>query len=242
MTPEERRCIDRVRRAVGRAINRYRMIAAGDRVLLALSGGKDSLALADTLHARLRHLPISYELRAAHVRVRGITDSVDTDYLASFCGERGIALDIIDIALDPADDPDGSACFRCARARRTALFQLARDAGCPTIAFGHTMDDAVETLLMNMTFNARVSGMPGRLALFGGALALVRPLILLSDAQVARYASVAGLKPSGGNCPYGAAGAREAVRALIGDLGRLSPRARTNLFHATSNIDPEYLP
>lgn len=229
-------------RKVGKAIHDYALIAGGDRVLVGVSGGKDSLALLDVLASRAKDPKQRYSVVAAHVDVEEVEYEVDADYLRGFCDSLGVPFVSRSIRVDLERDARKPACFVCSWHRRKVLFDVAREYGCASLALGHHRDDAVESLLMSMIFNAALSSMPARLSLFGGELALIRPLIYLSNEETARYAAIRGFRQQRKRCPHERATNREAVAALLRQAEALAPNVRANLFAAMRNIHSEYLP
>lgn len=227
---------------VGKAINRYAMIGNGDRVLVALSGGLDSLALLDAVTERRARIPISYSVTAAHILVEGLEGYADAGVMEEFCRERGVEFVVRAVSggID-FSNPD-SRCFYCSWHRRKALFGLMREGGFSRLAFGHHLDDILETLILNMTFNARLTTMPLRLSMFGGEFDIIRPLGLLAKREVRDYARLIGFPTAGMECPWSEKSRRAGVRRVIDELERMNPDARTNIFRSMGNINREYLP
>lgn len=234
--------LKRVQKTVGRAINRYGMIQAGDRIVVGISGGKDSAVLLETLSLRRRWIPIHYELIAVHIHVEGITPLIELDSYQELCSQMGIPFHFRTIAIDRNRDPDKSICFVCSWHRRKELFLTAKELGCRRLALGHHMDDAIETLFMNMAFHATISSMPPRLSMFGGELEIIRPLILLTEQEVERYARIRGFPLSKTQCPYGDQSRRDEIKSLIKALCRGNRRTKMNLYASMSHINREYLP
>lgn len=229
-------------RKVGKAIHDYRLIEDGDRVLVGVSGGKDSLALLDVLASRAKASKQHYAVVAAHIDVEEVDYEVDVDYLQAFCDRLGVPFLHHSIRVDMERNPKKPACFVCSWYRRKMLFDIAREEGCGKLALGHHRDDAVESLLMSMIFNATVSSMPARLSMFEGTFMLIRPLIYLSDEETARYASIQRFRPQRKRCPHERATRRQDVEGLLRRMEAISPHARANLFAAMRHIRPEYLP
>ncbi len=234
--------IKTLRKIIGKAINRYGMIADGDRILVALSGGIDSLVLLDAVAGRRRALPVSYYITAAHVRMEGPGVQADVGSLEAFCRERDVEL-LVRTAGGQVDySVADSRCFFCSWHRRKALFTLMKEGGFSRLAFGHHMDDIIETLLLNMTFHAKFSTMPLRLPMFGGEFDIIRPLGLLIKREVSEYALAAGFSPIGEECPWSDQSKRPEARRIIDELESLNPGARVNLFRSMENINRHYLP
>ncbi|RLD46517.1 MAG: tRNA 2-thiocytidine(32) synthetase TtcA, partial [Bacteroidetes bacterium] len=130
----------------------------------------------------------------------------------------------------------------CSWHRRKALFEFAKENGFRKLAFGHHMDDAVETLLINMAYHGNISSMPGKLSMFDGALDSIRPLILLTNKDTAEFARIRNYPELTAKCPYENQTFRKTARGLITELEQLHPKAKWNLFNSMGNIDQEYLP
>lgn len=241
MNPETR-YIEAAEKRVGLAINRYSLVHDGDSVLVALSGGKDSLVMLETLANRRRRLPVTYNVSAAHVHIKNIGYSVDRDYLADFCAKLSVPLHIIEAEADLESAGDKSVCFVCAWLRRKKLFDLCESTGCGILALGHHMDDAVETLIMNMMFNGTISSMPAALELFGGKLKLIRPLILLEENELAEYSLLRKFPPMLKDCPHSKESKRADAKKIIQAMNAIEKDALKNLYRSMSNIHGEYLP
>ncbi len=231
-----------VQKTAGRAINRYGLIGAGDRIAVGVSGGKDSIVLLEALALRRRWIPIHYDLHAIHISVTGITPELDREYYEEFCRELDIAFHLRTIEVDLARDPKKTVCFVCAWHRRKELFRSVKELGCNRLALGHHMDDALETLFLNMTFNGSISSMPPKLAMFGGEFDIIRPLILLQEKQVERYARIRGFPVGKAQCRYGGTTRRADMKRLVAELTKMNGKAKKNLFAAMSNVHQEYLP
>jgi tRNA(Ile)-lysidine synthase TilS/MesJ len=232
----------RVQKTVGRAVNRYDLIGAGDRIAVGVSGGKDSIVLLEALALRRKWIPIHYDLCAIHINVKNITPELDRDYYVQFCNDLDISFHCRSIDVDLTRDPDKTVCFVCAWHRRKELFNLVKELGCKRLALGHHMDDALETLFLNMTFNGSISSMPPKLSMFNGDFDIIRPLILLNEKQIWRYASIRGFPVAKSQCPYGDKTRRADMKRIIGELSKMNGKAKKNIFAAMSNIHREYLP
>jgi tRNA 2-thiocytidine biosynthesis protein TtcA len=238
----EDRYLLQVQKTVGRAVNRYGLIGAGDRIAVGLSGGKDSIVLLETLAARRRWIPIYYDLHAVHINVKNITRDLDREYYENFCRENDVSFHLRSIEVDLTRDPRKTVCFVCAWHRRKELFNLTKELGCNRLALGHHMDDALETLFLNMTFNGSMSSMPPRLSMFGGEFDIIRPLMLLQEKEIVRYARIRRYPIEKSQCPYGDTTRRSDMKRLIGELTKMNGKAKKNIFAAMSNIHGEYLP
>ncbi len=234
--------IDKIEKRVGLAINRYSLIAAGDRVAVALSGGKDSLVLLETLAHRRRRLPINYELFAVHIFIRNIGYESDINFMQKFCSSLDIPFRLIEMEADLTIDESKSKCFVCSWHRRKALFNFAEEMSCGKLALGHHMDDAIETLIMNMMYNGITSSLPPSLSMFDGKLQVIRPLILLEKDEVNRYAKIREFPDEVKRCPYGEETTRVKAGEMIRQMTSGSSAIKKSIFRSMSNIHREYLP
>ncbi|MDR0982001.1 MAG: tRNA 2-thiocytidine biosynthesis TtcA family protein [Culturomica sp.] len=228
-------------RKVGKAIFDYGMIENGDNVLVGVSGGKDSLSLLEVLAMRGKDAKYNYTLKAAHIAVENVLYEVDREYIEGLCRRLGVELIHRTISAEVRKDSDKPACFVCSWNRRKALFEIARETGCNKLALGHHRDDAVESLLMSMMFNARIASMPAKLSMFSGDLTLIRPLIYLTNEETLRYSDYRNFKRQKTTCPYEHATNRRAVQEVIEFMEKLSPQVRSNLFGSMRRVDKEYL-
>jgi tRNA 2-thiocytidine biosynthesis protein TtcA len=232
-----------VRRLLGKACHTYRLIEDGDRIAVAVSGGKDSLLLLWLLRERLRRVPIRYELIAVHVDPG--FDEATAERLESFFRREGFQHEIIrtDYGVR-AHGPENreNPCFLCARLRRTALFTKAREVNCRKIAFGHNQDDFIETFLINICYGSQVAGMVPKQAFFGGEITVIRPLALVPASKVQRLSGKIGLPVVPNPCPSALRNKRQEVRSLLDALCSKNSKVRGNIFHAMSHVNLEYLP
>lgn len=233
----------RLNRKIGRAMHDHSMFAAGDRVLVAVSGGVDSLTLACVLGIWEKKAPIRFTLAAHHID-HGFWQGAGGDVWApgqAIGGQLapyGLALEI------EAERPLGEekrSCFCCARNRRGQLFQLARARGYNKIALGHHRDDLIETFMLNAVYSGNISTMRPRQDLFGGTLSIVRPLAYLEKYEVREIAADLGLRPAKNLCPLSDDTRREKVRAFLQRLYQEEPGAKHSLFAALANVRTEYL-
>ncbi len=241
MNSLNKRYIEKIQRNAGRAINEFGLIKKGDRVAVALSGGIDSMVLLEILVSRIARVPIRYEISAVHVTMRNAPYAVDVAALKRFCDANRVALHVPEITLERRSENEG-LCFSCAFLRRKALFDWMKEYQFNRLAFGHHLDDAVETLFLNMVYQANFSTMPPRISLFAGEFDIIRPLIYLSSDEIRTYASSLGISPAASPCPYGSKTNREKIKKMLSDLEKQHPNAKKNIFAAMENIRSEYLP
>ena len=182
----------RLCRQVGEAINDYQMIGAGDRVMVCLSGGKDSYTLLDILMKLRQRAPVDFELVAVNLDQKqpGFPAEVLPNYLAQlgvpFHIETQDTYSVVKKVI-----PEGKTmCSLCSRLRRGILYRVARELGCNKIALGHHRDDMLQTLFLNMFFGAKLKGMPAKLVSDNGEFMVIRPLAYVAEKDIIRWAQV----------------------------------------------------
>lgn len=222
-------------KTVNRAIREYQMIADGDRVAVAVSGGKDSLGLLYLLDVRRRrfahwcHTRERYELAAFHIQGDATGPTPGHPPLEAWLAQTGLPY-----VIEKADIPEGEelpmTCQRCAHHRRRQLFEMADRLGYNVIALGHHADDLAATALLNLLQGGRCDGgMAPRADYFGGRFRLIRPLIYTSEKEMRQLARVLGLPPAPPDCPRRHDSARAAAAGLLEAIAPRFPNARANL-------------
>ena len=231
-----------IKRFTGKAIHHQKMIRDGDHVLVAVSGGKDSLVLLQVLRERLKRIPISYDITAVHVDPGFGGNSAKE--MAAFFSSHGADHRIIESDIGPkAHGPENreNPCFLCSRMRRKLLFELADNIGCNRIALGHHKDDIIETLFLNIFYGASISTMLPVQELFGGKLTIIRPLYLLDEDLIRRYAEEMDFPRIQLGCPSEGATKREEIKGMLSGFYRKNRKIKGNIFHALQNVNTEYL-
>ena len=241
-TLDERKLIARIERRMAKGMVEYGLLDDGDRVLIGLSGGKDSLALTELLARRTRIFKPRFEVEAVHVAMRNIPYQSDTDYLRSFCEERGVPFTLYEAEFDSSTDRRKSPCFLCSWNRRKALFTVAKEKGCNKIALGHHMDDILETLLMNQVFQGAFSTMPPRLVMKKFDMTLIRPLCLVHETDLEELATLRGYRKQVKHCPYEHESHRTGMKDILRQLEAMNPEARYSLWGSMMNVQEELLP
>ena len=239
---QEQKIYRKIQKQFNKATKDYAMFDDGDRILVALSGGKDSLTLLQLMSERSRIFKPSIKIVAAHVTMVNIPYKTDPEFLRAFCDGLGVELHIAQSGFNASTDTRKSPCFLCSWNRRKALFTLAQELGCNKIALGHNMDDFIETMLMNITFQGAFSAMAPVMAMEKFPITIIRPLCLVNENDVAEYAVERSFPPQIKNCPYENDSNRKSMKDLLAHLESLNPEARYNLWGAMSNIQPSLLP
>jgi tRNA 2-thiocytidine biosynthesis protein TtcA len=235
----------RIAKKVTRAITEHKLIEDGDRVMVGLSGGKDSWALMQILDELRRRAPIAFSLVA--VNVDSGYKEYKHDLIARTCDERGWELRIEHTSIgDVMDDilADGATpCSLCARLRRGVLYRIADEVGATKIALGHHADDFIETLLLNLFFTGSLKAMPARLVSDNGRHVVVRPLAYVAESEARQYTKERGLPVIGCCCP--ACGdlslQRQRVKRLLHDLELEHPDIKNSMLKALGNVHPRHL-
>ena len=239
---EEQVLYKRIQKQFGRATKYYDMLHDGDKILVALSGGKDSLTMLQLMAERSRIYKPKISIVAAHVKMINIPYSIDPEYIKDFCNSLGVELHIAETGFDASTDKRKSPCFLCSWNRRKALFTIAQELGCNKIALGHNMDDFIETMLMNITFQGSFSAMAPVMKMDKFPMTIIRPLCLVNENDVEKYAKAQQFPPLKKNCPFENDSHRKSMKDLLAHLEGLNHEARYNLWGAMSNIQPSLLP
>lgn len=229
---------------IGGAVAEHRMFGDGDRILLSISGGKDSLALAIGLVMRLRFIPIEYELVPVMINWREHPHTPGAlARIHAFFEVLGIPLRVETADMRPESFGGEFDCYRCGRNRRRILFEIVRDWQAPAlIATGHHLDDVVQTTIMNMAMRGQFATMNPVQQFFGGDVHVVRPLCTVPEAMITTIAEEAQLPVSTIDCPFRTRNIRSRLAPIVADLARINPAARDNIYRSLTNIDHEYLP
>jgi len=227
-----------------KAILDYGMIGEGDRVLVGVSGGADSLVLMDLLASPMVFTPF-FEVLAVHIDLGFPGSGEDGDALAAhLTGERHAwVMDRTDYGpVAHSEANRKNPCFLCSRLRRRRIFEIADERACNKIAFAHHRDDIIETLLINMFYGREISTMMPRQPLFGGKLDIIRPLAYLPEAPIKKYAVERGFPVMENRCPTGKTSRRAYIKNLLHTLEKENRQIRHNLWTAMGHVKPDYLP
>jgi tRNA 2-thiocytidine biosynthesis protein TtcA len=235
----------RLAKKTTKAIVDFGLLEDGDRVMVGLSGGKDSWALLQILDVLRQRAPVRFSLVA--VNVDSGYEEYKHDVIARTCEARGWEYriehttigDVMDDLLDAGQTP----CSLCARLRRGVLYRLAREVGATKIALGHHADDFIETLLLNLFFAGTLKAMPARLVSDNGEHVVIRPLVYVSEADARAYTRERELPIVGCCCP--ACGdltlQRQRVKRLLTELQIEHPDVKNSMLRALANVAPRHL-
>ena len=239
---EEEKTIRRIERRFNKGVVQYGLIEEGDKILIGLSGGKDSLALVELLGKRARIYKPHFSVVAVHVVMKNIPYQSDAEYLKAHCEAYGIPFVQYETSFDPSTDMRKSPCFLCSWNRRKALFTVAKEYGCNKIALGHHMDDILETLLMNITYQGAFSTMPPRLVMKKFDMTIIRPMCLVHEADLIELAALRNYRRQVKNCPYESQSSRSDMKGILRQLEAMNPEARYSLWGSMTNIQEDLLP
>lgn len=239
---EEDKTLYRINKRFLKGITDYGLISDGDKILVGLSGGKDSMALLELLAMRSRIFKPRFTVMAVHVEMSNIEYKSDTTYLREFAESLGVEFLTYTTSFDPTTDTRKSPCFLCSWNRRKALFTVAKEYGCNKIALGHHNDDILETLLMNMTFQGAISTMPPRLVMRKFDMTIIRPMCLIHESDLVEMARIRGYRKQIKNCPYEKDSHRSDMKEVLRRLQEMNPEARYSLWNSMSNIQEDMLP
>jgi tRNA 2-thiocytidine biosynthesis protein TtcA len=227
-----------------KAVIDYGMIAEGDRVLVGVSGGMDSMALLDLLNSPMVHVP-PFSLTAVHIDPGFDPDGVGSGVLVRHLKAEGYDFVTEKTGIGPLSHSDynrKNPCFLCSRLRRKRIFEIAAERGCNKIAFGHHRDDIIETLLINLFYGREISTMLPDQPIFGGKLHIIRPLAYIREGLVKRYAKERGFPVIENGCPTSRTSKRRRVKELLDGMEKESPQVRDNIWKAMGHVKIDYLP
>lgn len=234
----------RLRRQVGQAIADYNMIEDGERIMVCLSGGKDSYTLLDILRQLQAKAPVRFELTAVHLDQK--QPGYDPAVLPGYLHALGQPFEILEqdtySVVKRVVPENKTMCGLCSRLRRGALYAHAERGGYTRIALGHHRDDIVETLFLNMFHHSKLKAMPPKLQSDDGKHVLIRPLAYCRESDIAEYALLKGFPIMPCNlCGSQETLQRKAIKQMLGEWERKHPGRIENVFRALTTIAPSQL-
>jgi tRNA 2-thiocytidine biosynthesis protein TtcA len=235
----------RIAKKVTKAITEFNLIEDGDRIMVGLSGGKDSWALIQILDVLRKRAPIDFSFVA--VNIDSGYDGFEHQKITDACAARGWELHVehtkIGETIEDILEETATPCSLCARLRRGALYRLATTVGATKIALGHHADDFIETLLLNVFFQGSIKAMPARLVSDSGAHVVIRPLVYVLESEARNYAKESDLPIIGCCCP--ACGdlslQRQRMKRLIAQLEVEHPDVKSSILRALGNVSTSHL-
>lgn len=238
---KDRQFIKKIRNFAEKTIKEHQLIESGDKILLGLSGGKDSMALLDILGNRKLYVDPKFDIIAVHIKVKKYNYEIDRNAIDKICDKYNIEYLHKEIEFNNLKS-DKTPCFICSWNRRKALFNIANELNCNKLALGHHKDDAIETMLLNMIYHGTFSSMPHKLNMFKEDLVLIRPLLDQENKTFIKYAKIMEFPDLKYNCIHEVTGKRTNIKELINIMEKLNPKARNNLYKSMSCIYEGYLP
>jgi tRNA 2-thiocytidine biosynthesis protein TtcA len=240
----DNKLVKRLLRNAGRAIADFNMIGEGDRVMVCLSGGKDSYTLLDLLMTLQQRAPVRFELIAVNLDQK--QPGFPADVLPAYAREVGVEFHLIEqdtYSVVKRVVPEGkTSCGLCSRLRRGALYNFAANHGVTRIALGHHRDDIIETLFLNLFNGGRLKAMPPKLLSDDGRNVVIRPLAYCREEDIARYAELRQFPL----IPCDLCGSqpnlqRQAIKQMLSEWKRRHPGRIENIFRAIANVSPSQL-
>lgn len=244
MTPD--RLLRGIRRKLGRSIREFpKMIEEGDRIMVCVSGGKDSYALLDLLLDLQKRAPIQFHLLALNIDQGW--PGYDTDRIKAHLETRNVPYEMINenyaTLVEERLKPGQTPCSLCSRFRRGVLYRLADEFGMTKIALGHHADDLIETVIMNMFYSGRLASMPATLTSDDGQHRVIRPLVYVSEEELIQLAALREYPVVRCGCPSCGLPEqkRQVVKRLLTELSQNEPEIKNNMLAALGNVRPSHL-
>ncbi len=227
---------------MGKALNQYQMILDGDRIVVGISGGKDSWALLWLLDALRRRAPVQFKLFPVFIDP-GFEEG-PADAIAEHGRAMGLDIRIEQTDHGPVAHSDRNSenpCFLCSRLRRKRLFDIARELGCSKLALAHNKDDIIETLFLNMCYAGEISTMVPVQPFFDGRLTLIRPLAYVDEDALIRFATQMQWPLKENPCPSAARSKRAEIKVMLQRLYASNKKIKGNIFRSMRHVKPAYL-
>ena len=231
-----------------KAILDYQMIEKGDRILLGISGGSDSLSLLKLLHEGMIHVTNDFSIHAVHLTL-GFKEPEPPGWklLESYFKELGITYSIIHTEISKiafAPDAKKNPCFICSLYRRRETYKIAHEQKCNKIAYGHNKDDIVETLLINILYGRKIEAMNPIQEIFKGKMHIIRPFAYIEKNLLKEFAETSNLPVFPNPCPIDGHTRRQKIKELIVSLQKDEKNAniKENIFRSLAHVNMTFLP
>lgn len=229
-------------RDVGKSIHQYDMISHNDKIVVGVSGGKDSLALLWILNERLSRIPIKYKLFPVYIDP-GFPNGFSKP-LYEWIHKMGFEIRIVKTQngiLAHSSENLENPCFLCARLRRKKIFEIADELGCNKVALGHHKDDIIETFFLNVFYSGTIGTMRPIQSVFKGKFSIIRPLSFVDEDRIQQFALKKKFPRFINSCPYEKVSKRKHVKDLLNQLYRTNRKIKGNIFRSLSNINLDYM-
>ena len=229
-------------RDVGKALHRYAMLEDGDRIVVGLSGGADSLTMMWMLAERLPRIPVNFELFPVHIDPGfegGFSEALKT-YSARFGFPLRVEHTDYGVLGHSAINRE-NPCFLCARLRRKRLFEIADELACNKLALGHNKDDIIETLFLNICYSGEISTMVPFQPFFSGKITVIRPLAFADEKRIRDFAKEQNFPEFINTCPSANNSKRQEIKDTLKRLYKTNSKIKGNIFRAMSRVKLDYL-
>jgi tRNA 2-thiocytidine biosynthesis protein TtcA len=226
---------------IGKTIFKYKMIEPDDRILVAVSGGKDSITMLYDLAERQRSFPIKFGIEAIHIQTDFCT-CCDKNELAKKIEALGVKYHVVDVAIVKRVKPGRTMnCYWCSMQRRMELLEFARNNGFNKIALGHHLDDIIETLLMNMCYKGQMSAMLPVLQYDKYPIKIIRPLAEVREDLIVKFVEEKSIKGLPCNCPYNSNSKRKEIKKSLECFVKGNDAIKYNIYNSIHNVNMKYM-
>ena len=231
---------NKLSRKIDKAILQFKLIEPGDRILLAVSGGKDSLTLAYHLVHKQRGFPIPFEMEAVNIKP-DFPNGADNRSFLDLMEQWGLPCREVEVPVKARLKPGRKMnCYWCSTQRRMELIKQAEKLNCNKIALGHHMDDILETFLMNMAYKGEMSTMLPKLKYDNYPYTVIRPLAYVQESEIIAFSEKMDFKRISCACSFDTTSKRHPARDAINALA-IDSSVRDTMFRALSNPNPRYM-
>ncbi|MCP4669861.1 MAG: tRNA lysidine(34) synthetase TilS [Desulfobacula sp.] len=232
----------RIDHSVGKAVHDWNMILENDRVLVGVSGGKDSQALLKILFSLQQKAPVKFEILPVHIDpgFKGSSAKKLETYIENNYGRLKIEYKNYGLLAHSHENKE-NPCYLCSRLRRKRFFEIAKELGCKKIALGHNKDDLIETLFINICYAGKIGTMKPRQSFFKGTLDIIRPLAYVEKQDIIQFCKLFKIPYFKNPCPSAGRTKRSEIRNLLETLYKHNKNIKGNIFRSMSNIAADYL-
>ena len=232
-------CNKKIARDFGKAVSDFAMINEGDKILVGLSGGKDSSILLYLLSRLKLRSPISFNIHA--VTVAPDNGATDLSQLYRFAEALDVNLEVIDYPIFKIleSSPDSSKCSLCANIRRGILAGKAQELGCGVLALGHHRDDAVETVFLNLLFSGSFKSFHPNMFMTRSKVRVIRPMVYISEDSIRKESLKLEFPNIEFNCKHSGISQRARIKSMLKEMSESSPTLHSNVIHALMNVKKE---